>query len=481
MNYRMVISLIGRMMLIGAAVLAAPLIVSLIYRDGQVVPFLYAIGIMLIIGAAAAFLVKPKKTEIYAKEGMAVVAITWIVFSVIGGLPFYFSGEIPSLVDCIFETASGFSTTGSTILTDVEAMSKSLLFWRSFTHWIGGMGVLVFAMAILSSKNARTTHIMRAEMPGPKVGKIAAKWQFSIRILYGIYIALSAAEFVMLLFGDMSVFDSLVHTFGTAGTGGFGIKNASIGYYNSAYIDYVMSIFMILFGLNFNIYYLLIVRQFIHIKNNSELKLYIGIIAASALLITINIYGIYGSVSESFRYALFQVSSIITTSGFATADFTAWPMLAQIILLLLMFVGSCAGSTGGGLKIIRIRILGKSAVNSVKRSFRPKNVLTIKNDGKQIDDSVTRNVLSYLAVYIVVMTVSVLIVSLDNFDMETTVTSVVTTINNIGPGLGKLIGPSGNFSGFSPLSKLVLSFDMLAGRLELMPMLAIFSPSLWRK
>lgn len=481
MNYRMILSLLGKMMLVGAAVLVAPVIVSLIYNDGEVVPFLYTIGVSLVIGAAFTFLIKPKKTDIYAKEGMVIVALTWIMFSVIGGLPFYFSKEIPSIVDCIFETASGFSTTGSTILTNVEAMTKSMQFWRSFTHWIGGMGVLVFATAILSNKNARTTYIMRAEMAGPKVGKLVAKWQFSIRILYGIYIALSALEFIFLLFGGMSVFDSLVHTFGTAGTGGFGIWNNSIGHYESAYIDYVISIFMLLFGVNFNIYYLLIIRQFIHVKNNSEIKLYIGIVAAATVMVTANIARMYGGVFTGFRYALFQVSAIITTTGYATADFSTWPMFSQIVLFLLMFVGGCAGSTGGGLKVIRVSILAKSAYNSIKQSFRPKNVLTVKNDGKPIENSIIYSVLSYIAVYIVVMVASIIIISLDKFDFETTITSVVTAVNNIGPGLGSVIGPAGNFSGFSPLSKLVLTFDMLAGRLELMPMLVVFSSSLWRK
>ncbi len=480
MNYRKVFALVGRMMLANALLMMAPLLVSLLYNDGQVMSFVYSILISLVLGIIG-YAARPKKRDIYAREGMIVVALTWILFSVVGGLPFFFSHQIPNLIDCIFETASGFTTTGSTILTDVESMSKSLLFWRSFTHWIGGMGVLVFVTAIISEKNSRTTHIMRAEMPGPKIGKLAAKWQFSIRILYGIYIALTLVEFFMLVFGGMSVFDSLVHTFGTAGTGGFGIKNSSIGYYDSAYIDYVIGIFMVLFGVNFNIYYLLLVRQFVHVRRNSELKLYLGLIAAATILIMLNITPIYGSTVKALRYSFFQVSSVITTTGYSTADFVKWPLFSQMILLLLMFVGGCAGSTGGGLKVVRVSIMLKCTVNEIKRAISPRSVLTVKNDGKPLEAAVVQGVTAYIVVYAVIMAISMLLISLDNCDITTAITAVITTLNNVGPGLGDVIGPTGNFSSFSELSKLVLTFDMLAGRLELFSMLALFSPMVWRK
>lgn len=479
MNYRMIISLMGKIMLIGAGVLVAPLAVSAIYGDGEIMSFVYTIAVFMVLGIIGC-MVKPKKKDIYAKEGMILVSLTWILYSVIGGLPFFFSGQIPNFVDCIFETASGFTTTGSTILTDVEAMSKSLLFWRSFTHWIGGMGVLVFVTAIFSDKNTRTSHIMRAEMPGPTLGKIASKWQFSVRILYGIYIGLTVLMFVLLLFGGMNIFESMVHTFGAAGTGGFGIKNASVGYYNSAYIDYVIAIFMILFGVNFNIYYLMIARQFTLIKDNSELKAYLGIVAAAVILIMVNIMPIYSTVSDSLRYSFFQVSSIISTTGYATADFCKWPLFSQMILVMLMFVGGCAGSTGGGIKVIRISIIWKCAVNEVKKAVSPRRVLSVKNDGKPLDNAVVNGVMGYMMVYLVVMVISMLIVSVDNFDFTTVSTAVITALNNIGPGLG-MVGPTGNFSAFSNLSKLVLTFDMLAGRLELFSMIAIFLPSVWRK
>jgi len=479
MNYRMIVSLLGKIMLIGAGILTAPLAVSVIYNDGQVLPFLYTIAIFLVLGIVGV-MIKPTKKDIYAREGMILVSLTWVLFSIVGGLPFYFSEQIPDIIDCIFETASGFTTTGSTILTDVEAMSKSLLFWRSLTHWIGGMGVLVFVTAIFTDKNARTTHIMRAEMPGPKIGKLVAKWQFSLRILYAIYIGLTVVEFILLLFGGMSVFDSLVHTFGTAGTGGFGVKNASIGYYDSAYIDYVIGIFMILFGVNFNVYYLIIIRQFALVKKNSELKTYLAIILMATLIIMLNIMPIYHSPFEALRYSFFQVSSVITTTGYATADFCLWPQLSQVILVMLMFIGSCAGSTGGGIKVIRVSIICRYAINEIRRAFSPRRVLTVKNDGKPLDAVTVNSVLGYVMVYIVITCISILFVSIDNFDLATTTTSVFATLNNIGPGLG-MIGPTGNFSEFSILSKLVLTFDMLAGRLELFAMLALFSPGAWRK
>lgn len=478
MNYRMIIYILGKIMLIGSAVLIPPLAVSFIYGDGCHWAFLIAIAVFLILGTAAFF--PPKKKELFAREGLMIVAIAWILFSIVGGLPFFISREIPSFVDCFFETVSGFTTTGSTILADVESMSKSLLFWRSFTHWIGGMGVLVFAMAIFAQKDARTTHIMRAEMPGPKIGKLVSKWQFSIRILYGIYIALTVAEFILLLFGGMGVYDSLVHTFGTAGTGGFGVKNSSIGYYNSAYIDYVIGIFMILFGINFNIYYLLIARKFIQVVRSDELKAYIGIVVTATVLIAINVTNQYSNFAEAFRYSFFQVSSIITTTGYATADFNMWPVFSQIILIILMFTGSCAGSTGGGIKIVRISILVKTALREIKKTISPKSVVSVKSDGKSLDREAVSGVGAYFIVYMLVLLLSVLLVSLDKADITTTVTSVIATLNNVGPGLGA-VGPTGNFSDFSILSKLILSLDMLAGRLELYPVLMLFTSAAWKK
>ncbi|MDD6484417.1 MAG: TrkH family potassium uptake protein [Clostridiales bacterium] len=478
MNYRMVLHMIGKIMLIGAGMLLPPLAVSVIYRDGCHWEFVITMAMFALCGALA--LIPVKKRELFARDGLMIVALAWILFSALGGLPFFLSREIPDFVDCFFETVSGFTTTGSTILKDVESVSPSLLFWRSLTHWIGGMGVLVFAMAIFSQKDARTTHIMRAEMPGPTVGKLASRWKFSVRILYCIYIALTVIEFVLLLFGGMSVFDSLVHTFGTAGTGGFGVKNASIGHYDSVYIDYVIGIFMLLFGVNFTVYYLLIAKKLRRAAVNDELRIYLGIVLTSAVLVALNITGIYGSIAKAFRYAFFQVASIITTTGYATADFDKWPVFSQMILIFLMFTGSCAGSTGGGIKIIRVSILVKSAVREIRRTISPRSIVTLKNDGKSIGTDIVRSVNSYFAVYMLFMIISILAVSLDGKDITTTVTAVIATLNNVGPGLGA-VGPTGNFADFSAFSKLVLSLDMLAGRLELYPILVLFTSAAWRK
>lgn len=479
MNYRMIIYLAGRIVAAAAATMIAPLLLSVYYGEGIALSYLIPMAIAIIAGILASVM-PPKDKSLFGREGMVIVAVSWILISLLGALPFYISKEIPSFIDCFFETVSGFTTTGSTILTDVESMSKSLLFCRSFTHWLGGMGVLVFAMAIFTSKDTRTTHMMRAEMPGPVVGKLTSKWQFSVRILYMIYTALTVMEVIFLLFGGMPLFDSLVHTFGTAGTGGFGIKNASIGFYNSAYIDYVIAVFMMLFGMNFSVFYLIIIRKFSQIKNNNEFKWYLGFMLGSALLIALNIMPIYNTFGNAFRYSFFQVSSIMTTTGYATADFVKWPMFSQIILVMLMIVGACAGSTGGGIKVIRIVILAKVAWHAIKRAISPRSVFSVKADGKQIENELIHGVLAYFVIYMIFAGLSILLISLDNKDFATTVTSVIATMNNIGPGLGA-IGPTGNFADFSVLSKIVMSVGMLVGRLEFYPILILFSPYMWKK
>lgn len=479
MNYRMIAYSIGRILIAVAMTMFIPLLISIAYGEGIAGAYLIPIVLSLAVGIGVS-VKAPKNKSLYGRDGMLVVALAWVFISVIGGLPFYISGQIPSFIDCFFETVSGFTTTGSSILTDVEALDKSLLFWRSFTHWLGGMGVLAFAMAIFSAKDTRTTHMMRAEMPGPVVGKLASRWQFSLRILYAIYIALTVAEFVLLLFGGMNVFDSMLHTFGTAGTGGFGIKSTSVAYYNSAYIDYVIAIFMMLFGLNFNIYFLLLTRKFTQIKENDELKWYAVIMLGSAVLIALNIMPMYKGFGNAFRYSFFQVSSVMTTTGYATADFVKWPMLSQIILVLVMFVGGCAGSTSGGIKVTRIIILAKTAIHSIRKAVSPKSVFTVKTDGKTVEENVVTGVLGYFVVYALFGALAVLIVSLDNKDFTTTVTSVIATMNNIGPGLGE-VGPAGSFANFSGLSKFVLSVAMLVGRLEFYPILMLFSPYAWKR
>lgn len=479
MNYRMIAYTMGRILLIIAAAMIIPMSLSIYYGEGILSAYLIPVLISLALGAVTS-LKAPENKSFYVREGMVIVGLSWILISVIGALPFYISGQIPSFTDCFFETVSGFTTTGSTILNDVERLSKSLLFWRSFTHWLGGMGVLVFALAIFSSKDTRATYMMRAEMPGPIVGKFASKWQFTVRILYLTYIALTVIEIIFLLFGGMPLFDSIVHTFGTAGTGGFGIKNNSIAFYNSTYIDYVIAVFMMLFGINFNIYYLLLLRKFSQIKGNDELKWYLSIMLCSALIIALNILPLYKNFGESFQYSFFQVSSIMTTTGYSTADFAVWPMMSQIILVMLMFVGACAGSTGGGLKIIRVIILARTAKRAVRKAASPRSVFSVKTDGKKVDDQIVHGVLAYFVLYMIFAGVSILIVSFDNKDFASTVTSVIATMNNIGPGLGA-VGPMGNFADFSILSKLIMCVGMLVGRLEFYPILVLCSVYMWKK
>lgn len=476
MNYKVVAYSIGRILIVVAATMLVPLGVSLYYGEGVVSAYLIPIIISVAVGFIAVIR-PPRDRSFYAREGMVLVGVSWIVISLVGALPFYLSGQIPKFIDCFFETVSGFTTTGSTILPDVEVLSNSMLFWRSFTHWLGGLGVLAFAMALFSSKDTKTTYMMKAEMPGPVIGKLSSTWQFSLRILYVIYITLTLLEIVFLKIGNMPLYDCIVNAFSTAGTGGFGIKNSSIAYYNSAYVDYVIAIFMMMFGVNFNMYYLLIARKFIQIKENEELKWYLGIVVVSSVVIALNILPMYNGFSEAFRYAFFQVNAIITTTGFGTADIVKWPMLSQIIIVMFMFMGACAGSTGGGFKVMRAMVLGKTARYTVRKAISPRSVYSIKIDGKEISDEVRRGVLGYFAAYALFAVAAMLLVSLDNKDFSTTVTSVISTMNNIGP----VIGPVGHFGDFSVFSKIVFSVAMLVGRLEIYPILVLFSPYMWRK
>lgn len=479
MNFRYSLHIIGSIMRVVAALMLFPVLVSVIYSDGCAVWFLAVAAIMFAAGMLP-LLLRVADKNIFAREGFFIVAVTWFLISMLGALPFYLSGQIPSYIDAFFETVSGFTTTGASILTDVESMSPSMLFWRSFTHWVGGMGVLVFAFAILSQNGARVSHILRAESPGPTYGKLVSKTKINSQILYGMYILLSVVEFALLVCGGMPAFDAMLNTFGTAGTGGFGIKNTSIGYYNNAYFDYVIGIFMVLFGINFNLYFLLIRRKFSDAVRNEELRWYLGIIAFSTVTIAANILPIYKTIGESIRYAFFQVASIITTTGYATADFGQWPVYSQAVLVALMFVGGCVGSTGGGLKVMRILIMIKTAIKEIRYSLNPRTVSSVVIDEKPIDRSVVTGVSSYLVTFSLLLAVSVLLVSISGRDFMTNVTAVIACLNNIGPGLGE-VGPAGNFSSLSALSKVVLSFDMLAGRLEIFPLLAILIPSSWRK
>ncbi len=478
MNIKMILYVLGYIMKLEGALLVLPLFVTMYYKEGNIPAFLLTILILFVFGHMMSFK-KPKNTIIYAKEGFVIVALSWFALSLFGALPFTISGEIPNYIDAVFEVISGFTTTGSSVLTDVEAMSKGLLFWRSFTHWIGGMGVLVFVLSIVPLAGGRSMHIMKAEVPGPTVGKLVPKIKESAKILYQIYIVLTIILIILLVAGKMPLFDSMVHAFGTAGTGGFGIKATSIGYYNSAYIDVVITIFMMLFGVNFNLFYLIITGSVIAALKSEELRNYIAIIAAAAVVMAINILPKYDNFFQALRYSAFQVGSVITTTGYSTADFNQWPMFSKIVIFLLMFIGACAGSTGGGIKVSRVTIAFKSIIQHIKGLIHPRYVGTVRFENNPIDSSTLKGVHIYLSVYFFIYLISILLVSVDNVDFETTVSAVTTCFNNIGPGFG-LVGPAGNFDGFSYFSKIILSINMLLGRLEIFPILMLLSPSIWK-
>ena len=420
---------------------------------------------------------KPESTIFYLKEGCVATALSWIFLSLFGCLPFMLTGEIPAFHDALFETISGFTTTGASILSDVEALSHCTIFWRSFTHWIGGMGVLVFLLAIIPLSGGSNINLMRAESPGPSVGKLVPKIRYTARLLYIIYIILTLIEMVFLLFGKMPLFDAITTSFGTAGTGGFGIKNDSIMGY-SPYIQWVVTIFMILFGVNFNAYYFIFLKEFKKAFSIEEVRCYFLIIFISTAIIFLNILQTGMKVGDCFRHAAFQVGSIITSTGFATADFNLWPETSRTILVLLMFIGACAGSTGGGIKVSRIVIMIKTVFKELHSYIHPKSIKKIKMDGKPVEHEVVRAINVYFITFIILFTLSVFALSFEGHDLITNFTAVIATLNNIGPGL-ELVGPTGNFGFFSPLSKYVLMFDMLAGRLELFPLLILFHPSLW--
>ena len=478
MNIKMIVYLLGRMLGVELVVLLIPAAVAGIYGE-DVWPFLIT-SIILMVLALLLGRKKPENTTIYGKEGFVIIACAWLLWSIFGAIPFCISGEIPFYLDALFETSSGFTTTGSTILTDIAAMSKGMNFWRCLTHWIGGMGVLVFVMVIVSLEEKNSMHLMRAEVPGPETDKLVPRARESAKILYSMYLFLTVIEVVLLRVGGMSWYDSIVHSFSTAGTGGFSNRNNSIAYYDSAYIDGVITTFMILFGINFNMYYFLLLRRVKIVFKNEEVRAYLGVIVAATAAITINILHIYETPLKAFRYAAFQVSAIITTTGFATADFNLWPEFSKCILLMLMVIGACAGSTGGGMKVSRILILLKSVKQELKKMLHPKSVSIVKVNGKKVGNSTVHNVYIYFIAYVAIFILSVLIVSIDNFDFGTTFSGVLTTINNVGPGIAG-VGPVENFSAFSPLSKIVFCLDMLIGRLEIFPFLVLFSPDLWRK
>lgn len=486
MNRRIVLYWVGRIVLLEAGLLLLPLFVSLVFREWDTaLAFLWSALAAAAAGLVLFFGSKPRTRHMFAREGFAIVSLTWVLTALLGAIPFVITKQIPHYVDAFFETVSGFTTTGASIVQDLTKLDHGILFWRSFTHWIGGMGILVFMMAFLPSRSDRPIHIARAEMPGPAMGKVMPRMQDTAKILYLIYIGMTALEFILLVAGNlvqgcgMGPFDSIIHTFGTAGTGGFGSRGTSIAEY-SPYCQWVITVFMLLFGVNFNIYFFLIVKRMGAALKSSELWLYLGTVAVAVGIVAINVRGLYEGVEETLRTSAFQVSSIITTTGFATTDFNTWPALSKAVLLLLMMLGCCAGSTGGGLKMSRILILGRTIRNEIRHLLHPRSVTVSRIDGKKLDKEAERGTLSYFAVYMLCFAVCFLLISIDGKSLETNISAVAACFNNIGPGFGD-VGPTSTYAHYSCFSKIILAFAMLFGRLEIWPLLLSFAPGNWRK
>ena len=480
MNYKMMGRFLAQILSIEGIFMIPALLISFFCGDAMAVTgFLWTLAVIIILALVLGLVSRGAPSAFYAKEGLVCVGASWIVLSAVGCLPFWISREIPSYVDAFFEIVSGFTTTGASIVPAVEELSKGILYWRSFSHWLGGMGVLVFLLAFTGGKGQGfTMHLLRAESPGPAVGKLVPKMRTTAAILYIIYIVLTLLNIVFLVIGDMPLFEAVCHAFGTAGTGGFGVKNDSLASY-SPYLQNVTTVFMILFGVNFSCYYLLLIRQWKSVITDEEVRMYFGIILGSILLIALNTRGMYATLEETIRHAAFQVGSIITTTGYATVDFDLWPSFSKTILLCLMVVGACAGSTGGGLKVARLLLVLKGVRRNIRRMLNPRRVEVVRNNGTTVDEKILDNTNAYLGAYVVILFLVFLIISLDGFSVGTNFSAVLCTFNNIGPGL-EAVGPTCNFSAYSDLSKLVLCWAMLAGRLEIFPILVLFSRSTWR-
>ena len=481
MNYRIILNLMGRIMIVEALFMLPPLAIAVYCGEWLAVRgFLIAVALLAAVAAWWTRGGSPRGMD--AREGFVTVGLVWLVVSLFGAIPFYASGAIPSYIDCVFETVSGFTTTGSSILTDVEALPQSLLYWRSFTHWVGGMGVLVSLLAVAPARHngGDALHLLRAESPGPQVDKLVPRMHQTAKILYGIYVVMTAVQIVLLLAGGMPLFDAVTTSFGTAGTGGFGIKNDSLAGY-SPYIQTVTTVFMALFGVNFSVYYLILTGAFSKALFNEEVRVYFGIMLAAIAVITWNILPMFGGdAGQALHHAAFQVSSVMTTTGFSTIDFNLWPEFSRAVLTVLMILGACAGSTGGGIKTARLIILFKSAKKEISQLFHPRSVKLARMDGHVLSNDTVHAVNAYMSVYMIVLAASALLVSLDELSLETNLTAVLSCLNNIGPGLG-MVGPMSNFSVYSDFSKIILTADMLIGRLEIFPVLALFAPSTWRR
>ncbi len=478
MNFRVILYTLGCVLCCEAICMLLPLVCAFIYSEASVFTFLTSIALCLVAGLLL-ISVRPKNREMYAREGFVIAALSWLVISIFGAIPFILSGSIPSWIDALFEVASGFSTTGASILSDVEALPKSMLMWRSFTHWIGGMGVLLFLIAFLPLSGGSNLFMVKAESPGPSVGKLVPKIRTSAKISYSIYLAMTVIQMIILYASGMTLFDAVTLTFGTAGTGGFAVRNSGLADYTSLQ-QIAITVFMLLFGIDFTFYYHLITKKFKNAFKMEEVKWYLAIIIMAVVLIAVNCTGLYDNLFDNIKHTAFQVATVITTTGYSTVDFNMWPEFSKTILVLLMFVGACAGSTGGGIKVSRIVILVKSLFKEIKTAAHPKSTHKISFNDRSVPGEVVKSISVYLIAYVVIFFTSLLIISFDNFDFTTNFTAVLATLNNIGPGLSK-IGPMENFSLFSPLSKIVLTFDMLIGRLELFPFLILFAPHTWRK
>lgn len=477
MNFKLVFHITGKVLMLEASAMLLPLLVALIYGESPL-PFVYAVAITLGIGFLLSRL--PHKKLFFAREGFFTVGLIWLLMGLFGALPFWFCGGFDSFVDCLFECYSGFTTTGATILTDIEALPRGILFWRSFTHWLGGMGVLVLTTALLPSMGIRSHFLIQAESPGPVFSKLTPKQSQTSKVLYTIYCVLTLVETALLKLAGMPLYDSFIHAFSSAGTGGFSNRNLSVGAYGSPVIEMIIAVFLLLFSINFALFFLVVCGRVKDALKSDEMRFFVGLVVLSTLVITINISPVYLSAWESFRYAFFQVTSIISTTGFATADYTFWPMFSQVIILLLMLCGACAGSTGGGMKCSRILLNLRCLFREIRQIIHPRSVSVVKLDGKVVEENTLRSVTLFTGCYFAVILLGTLVVSLDNFSFATSFTAALTCVSNVGPGLD-MVGPSGNFSAFSQVSKLVLSACMVIGRLEIFPILVLFSRGAWRK
>ena len=481
MNVKLLLRVLGAILLVEAAAMVPALAIAIGYGEGDAMAFVWTILLLNAVGAPMRLFVKAEQTNLRAREGFLAVSLSWMLLSVFGALPFVFSGVIPNFVDALFESVSGFTTTGATIMTQIEGQPHGVMFWRSFTHWIGGMGVLVLTLALLPQMSGRTSHLVRAESPGPTLSKIVPRMGDTAKILYLIYGVLTVIEFLLLMLAGMNAYDAAIHALGTAGTGGFSNYAASVGHFNSAWIDAIITLFMVLFGVNFVIYYKMLLRDWQDIRANEELRWFLAIFLGATAIITLTLLPEEGNFITALRYASFQVASIMSTTGYATANYDLWPLTARMLILVLLFFGSCAGSTAGGMKICRIGMLSKQAVREVRHTIQPRKAMVVRFEGKAVDEGVLRQVATFACIYVALILLGGFLLSLENrYDMMTNFSAALTCVSNVGPGFGA-VGPAGSFAGYGPFGKLLASFLMLAGRLEIFPMLALFHPAMWRK